>query len=206
MPSLPPQTSPLTQPKLLIGEGQDEVYFFDAFIQYLGLTGIQTEHYGGKNNLGKYLKEFRLRPGNHAVVSLGITRDADTDVDSALQSISGALTAIGLAVPSRAGQFVRGSPRVSVYIMPDNQRSGMLEDLCLDAVQNDVATPCVDEFFKCVAQKSNRQPNPLAKARVHAWLASQFEPDLRLGEAARKNIWPWDNPAFTQLQQFLRSL
>ncbi len=46
----------------------------------------------------------------------------------------------------------------------------------------------------------------MAKARVHAWLASQIEPDKRLGEAAKAGYWPWDSPGFDRLKQFLQAL
>ena len=82
----------------------------------------------------------------------------------------------------------------------------MLEDLCLAGVQADPAMPCVPEFFDCVQRRANRQPNNLAKARVHAWLASQVEPDKRLGEAAEAGYWPWASPAFAPLTSLLRVL
>lgn len=90
--------------------------------------------------------------------------------------------------------------------MPDNVGPGMLEDLCLRAVQADPAMPCVNDYFQCVQNQANRQPNNISKARVHAWLSSQLEPDLRLGEAAKNNLWPWASPAFDALRQFLLNL
>ena len=206
MPPVPTQVTPLSKPKLLIGEGQDEVNFFDAFVKHLGLADVQIEHYGGKGNLGRFLAEFRVRSGNHSVVSLGITRDADANVAAVFQSVTGLLQANGLMVPAALGQFHPGPPRVGIFIMPDNQRPGMLEDLCLAAVQGDGALTCVDEFFLCVSQRVNRQPSNMAKARVHAWLASQLIPDLRLGEAAQSSVWPWNSPAFALLEQFIRGM
>ena len=111
--------------------------------------------------------------------------------------------AVGSASPD---PFLRCSPQVGVFILPDNQRSGMLEDLCLGSVASDLALPCVDEFFDCVAKATNRQPGNLAKARIQAWLASHPEPDNRLGLAAQKGYWPWAAPAFAPLIAFLRTL
>jgi hypothetical protein len=112
----------------------------------------------------------------------------------------------GLPVPAAARQIAADTLRVGVFLLPDNQRDGMLEDLCLDAVQTDGAMPCVTAFFRCVGQQAQRQPNPLSKARVHAWLASQVVPDLRLGEAAQKGYWPWQSPTFDALKPFILSL
>ncbi len=90
--------------------------------------------------------------------------------------------------------------------MPNNQDPGMLEDLCLKSVANDPAFPCVKMYFQCVLRAAHRQPNHMAKARVHAWLATQLEPDRRLDEAAKSKYWSWNDPAFQELVQFLRAL
>jgi hypothetical protein len=202
----PVQPRPLTKPKLLAGEGQDEVSFFEALLAHLQISNVQVEQYGGKGKLSKYLREFHLRPGQQGVVALGITRDADTSVAQTFQSVCSLLGNANLPAPATAGQIAVGPPRVGVFLMPDNQRPGMLEDLCMDAVQTDGAISCVADFFQCIAQKAGRQPNNMAKARAHAWLASQVEPDRRLGEAAKAGIWPWHDAAFTPLIQFLQAL
>jgi hypothetical protein len=202
----PQQTTPLAKPKVLIGEGRDEVNFLGALCTHLGLTDVQVEEYGGKGNLSRYLREFGVRPGRPNVVSLGITRDADSAVAQVFQSICTLLGNNGLPVPVAAGQMAAGPPRIGLFILPDNQRDGMLEDLCLDAVQTDGAVVCVTEFFQCVGKNTLRQPKPMAKARVHAWLASQDDPELRLGEAAQRAYWPWTNPVFQPLIQFLQTL
>lgn len=95
---------------------------------------------------------------------------------------------------------------MGVLILPDGHNPGMLEDVCLAAIQTNPEMRCVDEYFKCIRETAKRQPGNLAKARVHAWLASQVQPDLRLGNAAQKGYWPWDNPVFDQIKELLRAL
>lgn len=203
---MPDKPREITQPKLLIGEGQEEVRFFNAFLKHLDRQDVQVENYSGKYQLRTRLKALLTRPGFSQVVTLCIVRDADNSAASAFQSVCDALRNAGLAVPERPSQMAGGSPEVGVLILPGGERPGMLEDLCLDAVQADFAMLCVDRYFQCLSEKNHRQPNNLAKARVHAWLASQVEPDLRLGEAAEKGYWPWNAPAFGALKTFLLAL
>jgi hypothetical protein len=186
----PQRTTPFTKPKVLIGEGRDEEFFLGALVAHLGLSDVQVEQYGGKSSLSIYLREFNVRPRRSPVVALGITRDADSSVAPVFQSISTLLGNNGLSIPSAPGHFAPGPPRIGVYIMPDNLRAGMLEDLCLDAVQTDGAVSCVTDFFQCVTRNTKRQPNPIAKGRVHAWLASQDEPDLRLARQHKRVTGP----------------
>ena len=47
---------PIVQPKLLLGEGIDELRFFSALLLNLGIGDLQVQQYGGKDNLGPYLK------------------------------------------------------------------------------------------------------------------------------------------------------
>jgi len=203
MPSTP---QALSQPKLLIGEGKEEVDFFTAFLTHLNITNVQVEQYGGKQGLPSYLRTLVVRPGYLNVVSLGITRDADNSAQSAFQSVCSSLNRASLPVPSQPGEIVGDTPQVSVLILPDGQNEGMLEDLCLTAIETDPVLQCVDEYFDCVYRTSGRKPNNMAKARVHTWLASQLEPDKRLGEAAKAGYWPWDSPGFDSLKQFLQAL
>jgi hypothetical protein len=49
-------------------------------------------------------------------------------------------------------------------------------------------------------------PQDLSKAKVHAFLASRREPDLRLGEAAEKGYWPLDSESFTSIKELLRKI
>lgn len=66
---------------------------------------------------------------------------------------------------------------------------------------------CVADFMRCLQDVAVAPPVDAAKARIHAFLSSRPDPDLRLGEAAqREGYLPWNNPAFDQLADFLRNL
>jgi hypothetical protein len=202
----PSDPQPIAKPKLLIGEGKDEVEFFRALLRKLEIGDLQVEEYAGRTNLRRYLEVLSNRPGFQQLCSLGVTRDADKSAKSAFQSVCDGLRSFGLPVPERPNRPVHGPPKTAVFIFPGRRTKGMLEDLCLAAVAEDKAMPCVDEYFRCASRKAHRKPKNPAKARVQAWLASQPNSDLQLGIAAQQGIWNWENPAFEDLKSFLRSL
>jgi hypothetical protein len=208
MPDAPQSREPkeLIKPKLLIGEGREEVDFFTALLAHLAITDVQVEEYKGKNGLGSYLKTLRLRSGFAGIVSIGITRDADLDPPNAFKSIRSFLANEPFTAPGSHGVFVGERPKCGIFLMPDGINPGMLEDLCLEAIRNDAASACVEEFLSCVATRANRTPDSPAKARIEARLASLTRPDLRLGQAALDNRSPWDEPAFKPLKDFLKAL
>lgn len=180
MPETPRQ---IEMPKLIVGEGKDELRFFGALIRQLGIDDIQVEEYGGKNNLRSYIRTLCVRPNFGQLTSIGITRDADEHADHAFQSIVAGLQHAGLPTPTRPEEFVGDKPRIGVFILPDGKQGGMLEDLCWQDVA-DTEKACIDTFFQCIEGVVQRQPRNMSKARLGAWLSTLAEPTRRLGEAA----------------------
>jgi hypothetical protein len=203
----PNAPQPIAQPKLLLGEGFDELRFFTALLLHLGIGDVQVQQFGGKNNLGAYLKLLAQvpTPGFQSVVSVGLTRDADADPATAFQSVCTALQNAGLSVPAGPNVATAGLPVVRTFILPDNSSPGLLEDLCLASVRANPAFACLESYFHCV-QSAGRQQTEPSKAQVHAWLASEVAPDKRLGEAAEAGYWPWNDPAFMPLIDFVKSI
>ena len=196
----------LAEAKHLLVEGRDEELFFDAFIRHLGVGGVQVWNYAGKDNLGNRLGVLVDTEGFDRIVSIGIVRDADTSASSAFQSVQGSLRNAGLSVPIEMLVASEGTPKIAVFVMPDNSAGGALEDLCLATLEGDPAMPCVNDFLQCVGGRVETPPQNVAKARMHAFLASREDSELRLGEAAQRGYLPWGNAAFEPLTEFLTNL
>jgi len=196
----------IEQPNVLVVEGREEELFFGALIKHLGLQNIQTMPIGGKEQLRRNLKALAVSPGFPEVVSLGVVRDANADPGAAFQSVRDALQAANLPVPERPLVPVGGRPRVAVLILPEVGIPGMLEDLCLRAVAQDLAMPCVEQYFKCLQQEGLSLPDNMSKAKVQVFLASRPKAGLRLGEAAQAGYWSWEAKAFEQVRDFLERI
>ena len=192
--------------KLVAVEGLEEVAFFDALAQDLSIPGIQVKDYAGKNKLGHFLKALVRTPGFREVDSLGIVRDADDNAKSAFQSVESALSNAGLNVLTKSGDRARAKPRVSILILPDGRRRGMLEDVCLDWVRSQPAFPCIEELFHCVLEVGDPQPRNMSKAQAYAYLATREDPGRRVGEAAKCGTWPFQHSAFKVVRDFLKTL
>lgn len=200
------QTITILKPKVLVAEGKDEENFFEALLKHMCLHDIQVMGIGGKTQIRGRIKALINSPGFNNVISLGIIRDADDDPVAAFQSVCEALRNAGLPVPQRTLMPIGNRPKVVVMILPKQNVPGMLEDLCLEAVQSDNAMPCVTQYFECLQAQDLNLPRNISKAKVHAFLASRSKPDLRLGEAAKKKYWPFDDNAFQQVKTFLQQI
>jgi hypothetical protein len=206
-------TIEIEQPCLLLVEGLDDDLFFQRVIERRGSEGIQIIRFCGKDNLGNFLTNVlvpRIKSSD-VVKVIGVTRDADDDYSRAFQSVGGSLSIASLPVPSAPLIFAEGTLddaaiRVAAYIMPDNASPGELETLCLEAVHEVAAMPCVDGFFACL-ESIGHIPAKIDKARLGAFLSSNInDPNLRIGQAIRAGAIPWDSPAFAGIHQFLDML
>jgi len=209
----------ITKPKLLLGEGKDELEFFEALLRHLKIDDVQPMKYEGKSRLRPVLETIMQMPDFHTVTSIGITRDADFPkssadhaVNSAFKSICGTLrhAHIGLPVPTRPMEKATrpGKPDVTIFIMPDCENDGMLEDLCLESLIDKIEMGCVDDYVQSL-QERRGYPTPihkLPKARFNSWIASQDGPDLSLGIATQRRYLNFKHPAFDTLKEFVKFL
>ena len=198
----------ITNEKILVVEGIEEQRFLKSYFRFLSVSNIQILPIGGKTQLKGRLKALANESNFISIVKvLGIIRDADTSADSAFQSVCSSLKNARLPVPSAPLIFSGIIPKVIVLIMPPNSPSGNLEELCLHSVVSDSAIPCLKSYFSCLNSLPQfTMPKEMAKAKVHAFLASRQEPDKRLGEAAEAGYWPFRDPSFDSLKNFILSL
>lgn len=208
----------IEQPCILLVEGMDDSLFFRRIMERREREGrrsegIQVVPYGGKDNFGNFLTSTLIPRlvSSDIVEAIGVTRDADADFARAFQSIGGSLRVAGLPSPSlpltfEHGTFDGDAIQVAAYVMPDNASPGDLETLCLNAVSQSPAMPCVDRYFSCL-QEIDHLPGQESKARLRAFLSSnQDNPNLLIGQAIAAGVTPWDSPVFDGIHRLLDML
>ena len=198
----------IQKPYVLIVEGQDDSHFFEALVSVLNLAmELQIIQLRGRDNLRGQLNAVRLasRTEETAFTSLGIVLDCEENPAATAQMIRHALTDADLPAPNDAHIAEGHNPQVAYMLLPDKRTPGMLEDLCLRAFENDQALECVDEYIQCLTERNVfLSENDESKAKVRAFLASKEKAETRLGIAARKSWWPWNDPAFEEVKMFLQ--
>jgi hypothetical protein len=190
---------PIESTRLLLGEGAEEQLFLNALLKHLALAGVQVENYGGKVNLAPFLRALKNRSGFSQLQKLSILRDADDDPTAAAASVENAIAQAAFPVELT----------VKKLILPGGTAVGALENLCLQSIAGQPIETCVEEYMACAARATGHAhmtTTNKAKARIHAWLAAQPKPHLRLGEAAADGRVNWSSPAFDALKAFLRDL
>lgn len=189
----------IIQPKLLVGEGREEVLFFESWLQRLGISDVQVIDYSGKAKLKSFLVTLPRIPGFGRLHTLGITRDADDDPAGAEQSVQAALGSASLPPELR----------IATYIMPGENKAGALETICLETLRQQPVETCIESYLRCAQEAGLRNEWSIgnaAKSRIQAWLSVQAKPGMRLGEAARAGVIDWDASCLGSLRAFLTGL
>lgn len=195
-------------PKLLLVEGRDPESLVPHLLSHLNLSGIECADFGGREELGAFLKAVKNTAGFRQVRSLGIIRDADQDAELAFRSAADAVARAEMQPPEKLGQEGSGEPRILIFILPNNREPGMLETSLLESVNDQPAMRCVDELFECVQRTGDPPPKNLEKAKVSAYLATRAKggKQKHIGESGGSGIWPFEARAFEPLCKFLQAI
>ena len=150
-------------------------------------------------------KDISSRLNTSGIQAVGIVVDADTDLNSRWCSIKNIISERGFTVPEILPSeglilgnegFVFGhlaGIRVGVWIMPNNQIRGMLEDFISYLVPEDELQGVRSILSSVETQKLAKYPeNHRSKAVIHSWLAWQEDPGTPMGLAIKKKYLTTD--------------
>lgn len=102
---------------------------------------------------------------------------------------------------------VMGSPRIGIWIMPDNRSAGELEDFVIQMIpEGDPVWPRSQTYIADIPLSARRfEDNKIAKSQVHAWLAARRFPGL-MGIAVRDGDLTVDGPLCQRFVSWLTRL
>ncbi len=196
-------------PKLILVEGNDEYDFF-RFLQLK--EDIQIHAYEGKNQLRLELEAIKIVEGFDNLRRVAIVRDADSDPESALQSV----------LQQWANAFQTAKPRVtsdlwfedalgrewSVWLMPRPDLSGDLEELLWQAVAPSEHRSCINALMECLTVADDTPFRTETKARLYSWLATQRDPikELHVAFQSRSGIFNPDDEAFARFASLVAEM
>jgi hypothetical protein len=133
--------------------------------------------------------------------------DADVDLQARWQPLRGILHQTGYELPQlpiASGMILSPNdlPRVGIWIMPDNQLPGMLEDFAARLVApSDSLWRRAELTVDAIPAEKRRFPaERIAKAKLHTFLAWQEEPGKPIGLAITAKYL---DPNAIQAQQFI---
>jgi hypothetical protein len=180
--------------QILLVEGiNDKAVFGSIFKHHKLPEGFKIEV---KGDVEKLIRSIPVHVKTD-VKTIGIVIDADFNIDNQRnrwEAIKNKLTNIGYNVPDELhpeGTIIKNDelPVIGIWVMPDNNSDGMLEDFVTFLVpEDDELMPFVDETLIDLEEKGLNKYKGIhrAKARIHTWLAWQESPGTPMGLAITK--------------------
>jgi hypothetical protein len=201
--------------KILLVEGTDDEHVVKNLCAHHGLQHIgEIERLDGIEQL---IESFPVRLKESDMEAIGVVVDADTNIQTRWKSLRNCLLEAGYKTvpdtPAAKGTIVEPPrdtllPRVGIWMMPDNQTNGTLEDFLRFLVPT--PDPLLDHAQASIDTIPNGhrrfKPNDQLKALIHTWLAWQEEPGRPYGTAIKSRYLDADVPLATDFMNWLRQL
>lgn len=161
----------------------------------------------GRNNLLEDIGAELRKPGRRAI---GILVDANDDLEDRWKAVAGRLREENVEVPDNpetGGTIVDGTPRIGIWLMPDNGSSGELEDFVSEMIpEDDPVWPRSQRYIDGIPEDHRKfTGKKIQRAKLHAWLATREDPRL-MGAAIRARDLQVDGPLSTTFADWLRRL
>ena len=199
-------------PNRLLVEGPNDKHVLYALLEHYKVPdGFEIRDKGGYENLRDTLEVELLGSGTRRI---GILVDADENVVDRWNSVRNVLIQstyqnVPLA-PDPQGTIITqaNKPAVGVWIMPNNQLPGMLEDFV------SLLVPDADVLWNRAVSAVEQIPTeerlfPVqhqTKAQIHTWLAWQAQPGLPMGLAITTRYLRAESPEALPLMDWIRRL
>ena len=198
-------------PRKLLVEGKDDQHVIYALRPLHEISSdFDVIDCNGITNL---FDEIPVRIKQPDVEVIGIIIDADIDIKARWQRTSTILSDAGFRVPENINDtgLVLVHPvsniKFGVWIMPDNNINGMLEDFMRFLIPaNDNLLPIAsDTLIEIERQNFNKYSlGHKSKALIHTWLAWQEEAGKPLGQSITMRYLDTDNGTCLKLIDWLR--
>ena len=184
-------------------------------------VSVAVDSANGIKRLTETLEETLALITASQVFGLGVILDADDEETPPVrfQKLSAELAQTGLTLPPTLGVVTKGAPRCGIFIIPDNETSGTLEDILLDCAQVNYpdllekATNYIDNIDAAQLDKDDlrdfRKQAGKKKAVISS-ITSVLKPGKALQVSLQDNRWldgaAMNLPQLQTLQRFLEEI
>ena len=201
--------------KILLVEGTDDEHVLKHLCGNRGIPRLDEIRPQG--SVEKLLENLPVRLKESDVEVLGVVLDADTDVAARWRSLRDRLAQAGYENvpldPDPEGTILEPStgtllPCVGVWMMPDNQAPGILEDFAQRLVpEGSMLFAHVHSSVASIPEGERRfRDLDLPKAIIHTWLAWQKNPGTPMGLAIKEGYLDPDAAQACALASWLSRL
>lgn len=198
--------------RVLLVEGLDDKHVVKHFVRRLSERAASMPSFciRDKGGIKKLLASIPPEIKVSGRLAVGILADANDDPNARWEAVKNRLDALGFqppASPAPSGTILSGSPRIGIWLWPDNAKPGEIEDFVRTLIPaNDPIWPRAENYINGIPDSDRRFKNGKAlKAKLHAWLATRENPRL-MGAAIGTGDLDIDGPLAARFAGWLRQL
>ena len=191
---------------LFLVEGKTDKIVFSSILKKLHISNANCVDCNGidklLNDLTTFIKGSDAR-------SIGIIVDANQSLGRRWQSIRDKLIRSDLEfelpkTPCHCGTVQEfGDQVIGIWVMPDNQKSGVLEDFVTELIPKDDVWELACDFVERAMDKGI--PINESKSQVYAWL-SIVAPGIQMGTAFKANKLEFDTTNYKNFENWIKAL
>ena len=192
------------QNRILLVEGQND----EHVVRHIRARHPSAPSFdiANKDGIGEVLKSIsgKIKVSGRLVV--GILVDANGTLMDRWKSVRDRIMRANIQVPTHpnpAGTIIDGTPQVGIWLMPDNESSGELEDFVKQMIPTgDPVWPLSQRYIDGIPQANRKfADHKQLRAQLYAWLATREDPkkmgsaigahDLNVGGILCKKFVAW---------------
>lgn len=169
----------LIQNRVLLVEGQNDKHVVRHICgRHPSMPSFDIVDKGGVTELLDSISIEIRAPGRQAV---GFLVDSNRDLMARWDEIRHQILRAEIRLPlspDPAGTIIEGTPRVGIWLMPDNESSGELEDFVEQMIPaGDPVWPLSQRYIDGIPQANRKfAPPKTLRAQLYAWLAAREDP------------------------------
>lgn len=194
--------------KLLV-EGNDDQHVIWALCEKFKIP--ETFDVIDCEGIENLIEQIPVRFKQSGIASIGVIIDADTEIEKRWISLKGIFSAQGINVPidlPSDGLVLKtvNNLNIGVWIMPNNNHNGMLEDFISFLVpKDDKLLPIVHSTLTDIEKQKLNKYNLIhkSKAVIHSWLSWQENPGTPMGLGITKRYLSTDEETCSLLLNWL---
>ena len=194
--------------KVLLVEGQDDKHV----VGHIRLRHAPMPEFDilDKDNVDKLIASIPLEIKVSGRKVVGIVLDANDDLASRWDAVANKLTRANIEPPralNKKGTIIPGTPQVGIWVMPDNQSPGELEDFAVNMISpGDPIWPLSCEYIEKIPVENRKFVSKKnSRAKLYAWLATRETPNL-IGTAIRARDLDVDGELCKDFVEWIRQL
>lgn len=209
---------PKSKPQQLLVEGKNDRHVIWALCEQHQISetfSVEVPLVEDGQGINAVLAEIPVRLKQPNLLTLGIVIDADSDLSARWQAVIQRLKEYGYEeipkVPPAEGWVYKPQnlPNIGVWLMPDNQLPGMLENFVARLIaQDDLLIVKAESILQDIEQTGLNRYTLIQhpKALIHTWLAWQQTPGMPMGQAITAQVLNYNSSLAIVFVEWLKRL